>query len=200
MKRFQKLAAMLLAVTVTVMLFGAIHVFGATEQTVPDTKDAVFYSTGEQEQEGDISVPIYPQKTLKNISIHAAPSKQSYRKGEPLDLSGLVVMATYSDNSTKAVTGYQVSGFNPNTLGNQTVTISLSGKTATFDVSVYMLGDVDGNGEITSVDATLVLQHVAGWNVSINSLAADCDGNNDITSVDATLVLQYVAGWNVPLG
>lgn len=193
MKRFQRMAAMLLAVIAVVALLSGVHTFGAVAQ-------ASSLPGGVEEEDTDVGVSLKPTKTLQSIRVDTMPNKLTYRKGEDLDLSGLVVMATYSDNSSKAVTSYQVSGFDPNTLGNQTVTLSLGGKTATFQVNVYMLGDVDGNGEITSVDATLVLQHVAGWNVTINPLAADCDGNNEVTSVDATLVLQYVAGWNVPLG
>ena len=61
-------------------------------------------------------------------------------------------------------------------------------------------GDADGDGEITANDAGLVLQSVAGWDVTIDTSAADVDGDSDITANDAGLILQCVAGWDVTLG
>lgn len=194
MKRFQKLATMLLAVTMIVALFGVIHVFGAVEQISSQAE------TGEAEQEGDIDIPIYPQKVLQSIFVDSLPNKLSYRKGEALNKTGLVVKAHYNDGTSAIVKNYKTSGFNSNVLGDQTITVSLNGKTATFTVNVYMMGDVNGDGEITSVDAAKILQHIADWNVTIHLLAADVDNNGQITDDDATKILQYVAGWNVTLG
>ena len=67
------------------------------------------------------------------------------------------------------------------------------------DVSV-VYGDVDGNGEVTALDATYVLQYVAGWDVTIDMVAADVDGNGEVTALDATYIFQYVAGWDITLG
>lgn len=58
-------------------------------------------------------------------------------------------------------------------------------------------GDVDGNGEITAVDARLILQVVAGLKKEAelkNPGGADVDGKNGISAIDARLVLQIVAG------
>ena len=62
-----------------------------------------------------------------------------------------------------------------------------------LDIPDYVLGDVDGNGEIEPRDATLILQYCSeiidadGINVD----AADVDGNGEIEPRDATLILQY---------
>ncbi len=58
-------------------------------------------------------------------------------------------------------------------------------------------GDVDGNGEISAVDARLILQVVAGLKTEAelkNAAGADVDGKSGITAVDARIVLQIVAG------
>ena len=58
-------------------------------------------------------------------------------------------------------------------------------------------GDVDGNGEISAVDARLILQYVAGLKTEAdleNSAGADLSGDGNITSADARIVLQIVAG------
>lgn len=193
MKRFQRIVALLLAVFAVLALLGGIHAFAAVAQTTRS-------NSGVTEEDTDVEVPLRPAKTLQSIRIDTMPGKLTYRKGEALELSGLVVIATYSDNSTKPVTTYQVSGFDPNKLGDQTVTVSLGGKIATFQVNVYMMGDVDGTGQVASVDAALILQYAAGWDVTFNLQAADVNGDTEVTGVDATLILQYAAGWDVTLG
>ena len=62
-----------------------------------------------------------------------------------------------------------------------------------------LAGDVDGDGEVTASDAGLILQFVAGWDVSADVTTADVDGDGVITASDAGLILQYVAGWDVTL-
>jgi hypothetical protein len=75
---------------------------------------------------------------LVSIAVTALPSKTVYAKGENLDIAGLVVTGTYSDNSTKteSVSLSTISGYDANTLGQQTLTVTVGGETATFTVAV----------------------------------------------------------------
>ncbi len=57
-------------------------------------------------------------------------------EGLPLNLEGFTVTAVYSDGSRAAVTDYSLSGYDPNTVGTQTITVSYEGKTASFEVTV----------------------------------------------------------------
>jgi hypothetical protein len=75
-------------------------------------------------------------KTLVSIDITTQPAQKTYVIGDTIDLGGMVVTATYSDNTTQAVTGYTTSGFNSSTAGQKTVTVSYDGKTAAFTVTV----------------------------------------------------------------
>ncbi len=61
-------------------------------------------------------------------------------------------------------------------------------------------GDADGNGKIEVLDAALVQQYLAGYDVTLNEAAADADGNGKIEVLDAALVQQYLAGYDVTLG
>ena len=55
-----------------------------------------------------------------------------------------------------------------------------------------LLGDVNGDGMISSIDAALILQFTAGF---IDSLPnADVNEDGTINSIDAALVLQFTAG------
>ena len=65
------------------------------------------------------------------------PSKTEYTEFESLDLSDLTLDITYENGIERTIsTGYQISGYDPKTVGVQTVTITYNGKTATFDVNV----------------------------------------------------------------
>ena len=61
------------------------------------------------------------------------------------------------------------------------------------EAASYIVGDVDGNGYVDSMDASFVLQKVAAMDVDINTDAADVDGSGYIDSMDASYILQYVA-------
>lgn len=58
-----------------------------------------------------------------------------------------------------------------------------------------LLGDVNGNGEVTAVDARIVLQSVAELRVLTEKEKEAADMNNDgyVTAVDARIILQKVA-------
>ena len=75
---------------------------------------------------------------LSSLSIASNPYKTSYFVGEELDLTGLAVEAYYSDDSTSRVevTLDMVSGFDSSVPGVQTLTVTYSDCTATFDVEV----------------------------------------------------------------
>ena len=78
---------------------------------------------------------------ITGISIKTNPSKTSYIKGENLELTGGIITATYEDGTTASVnmtaSNVGVSGYNANQTGKQTITISYSNHTATFDVNVF---------------------------------------------------------------
>ena len=65
--------------------------------------------------------------------------------------------------------------------------------TVNKDYSGGIPGDVDGDGFVTSMDASYILQYVAEMGVEINTVSADVDGDGFVTSMDASYILQYVA-------
>ena len=67
------------------------------------------------------------------VSISAVSNKESYEWGEQLDIT---VTATYSDNSTITVRDYEVTGYNPEEAGEQTITVTFEDKTCTLKVTV----------------------------------------------------------------
>lgn len=73
--------------------------------------------------------------TLKSIYISQKPTKVTYKEGEQLDLSGMVVKAVYSDNSEKVIVDYKVEGFESKE-GTYDVKVSYMEKTSSFRVTV----------------------------------------------------------------
>ena len=79
--------------------------------------------------------------TISSIALTTAPLKSTYAVGEPLNLSGTVVTATWADGSTTQLdpSNLTASGFDPSQTGSQTVTLALRSnpaKTVTFAVTV----------------------------------------------------------------
>ena len=66
-----------------------------------------------------------------------------------------------------------------------------------LSINDILIGDVNGDGEITVQDASLVLQLVAKKIVPTDDgivyEAADVNDDGDVTPQDASLILQYVA-------
>ena len=74
---------------------------------------------------------------LNSITIKTLPTKTSYYAGEALNTSGLTLNAKYSDGSTKTITsGFTCSPTSFTSVGTKTITVTYSGKTATFNVTV----------------------------------------------------------------
>ncbi|MDR3342522.1 MAG: bacterial Ig-like domain-containing protein [Treponema sp.] len=76
---------------------------------------------------------------MQSLSVTQPPSKLNYENGEHLDLSGLVVQGTRQGATSIEmvdVSRLKVSGYERFTEGNQTVTVTIGGKTSTFRVTV----------------------------------------------------------------
>ena len=105
------------------------------------------------------------EKVLKSIAISGEATKTTYFEGETFDPTGLVVTATYEDESTVDVTGRVEWIFNPETLTVGTTSVDVTAnyqnvESASFkvDVAVSSFDAVD----CEAVDFTEVFSHVTG--------------------------------------
>ncbi|MDR3130893.1 MAG: bacterial Ig-like domain-containing protein [Treponema sp.] len=78
---------------------------------------------------------------LESIEITSYPKKLTYALGEDLDPAGLIVTGIYSNQTTKSfdLSNCSISGYKPDTQGNQKVSVTVEGKTKTFTVKVTAL-------------------------------------------------------------
>lgn len=76
------------------------------------------------------------EKSLIGITVTKKPSKLTYIEGNKLSIDGMTVKANYDSGSSSTVTEYSVSGYDPNKIGKQTITVTYNGFTAAFEVTV----------------------------------------------------------------
>jgi len=98
-------------------------------------------------------------KTVKGIAIKTPPTKTTYVSGEKLDLTGLVLTVTYSDDSTEDITaGYTASPANNSAVvtANTQVTITYQEKTTTQAITVNQATPV-----ITADDVNIEVGEIA---------------------------------------
>ena len=139
MKNKKKLAFLTLAMTMG-MVLGACNPAPASSNSNTSSGPAETSTSSSSSSESTSSSSSSSSSvvaTLVSISV-TAPTKVAYTTADTaLDLAGMVVTATYSDGSTKAIaTGYTVSTVDFSTTGEKTVTVTYEGKTATFKITV----------------------------------------------------------------
>ena len=65
---------------------------------------------------------------------------------------------------------------------------------------LYVLGDVNGDGDVDNKDYAVLMQSINGWDVEINEAAADVYKDGKIDNKDYAILMQYLNGWDVTLG
>lgn len=83
-----------------------------------------------------VSYEKFVDKYVTGITVSKMPNKTTYYQGELFDGTGLVVSQTYNDGTSEATTDYELSGFDSSSAGTKTITVTASGKTTTFEISV----------------------------------------------------------------
>ncbi len=79
------------------------------------------------------------KRTLTSLAVTAPPARLAYLVGEQLDLTGLVVTASYSDGASEpvAITAENVTGFDSSKPAEaQVLTVTVADQTTTFNVQI----------------------------------------------------------------
>ena len=95
---------------------------------------------------------------VENITISGSNYKKAYYIGEKLDVTGLEIKATMTDESTQtvAVTADMVTGFDSSkAVDSQTLTITYEGRTATYEIAVRERPSASFSDDVkTTTDST----------------------------------------------
>lgn len=126
--------------------------------------------------------PVTPTVTLSSITV--VYSGDDVPVGTAVSaLTGIVVTAHYSDGTSKAVTGYTLSGTIAE--GSNTITVTYQGKTATF--TVVGIAESTGGGTVT----------VTYSDMTIEDVLTKTDGTTATVSGGARTLIPYKEGMRV---
>lgn len=60
----------------------------------------------------------------------------------------------------------------------------------------FLLGDINNDGDVTSVDRALLSRYIAGWpDMVAEESYADINGDGSISAADRVILSRYLAGW-----
>ena len=146
---------------------------------------------------------VKPSTTAKCTSGYAIPGTPSWTPADTTFKSGtqytvkIPVTAEYEWGDTSTVTA-KVNGKEAKFIAERkTGKIYAYYVEYTFDATKdYLLGDVNGDGKISVLDATLIQKYLAGLVTLSDTQKAAADVNNDgsVSVLDATLIQKYIAG------
>ena len=111
--------------------------FSTPDMSTAGTKTVdVSYTENEVEKTTSYNITVKAPATLTSISLSGTYPTE-FTQGGTFSSEGIVVTANYDDETTKDVTDEATfSGYDMSTVGEQTVTVSYGGKTATYDITV----------------------------------------------------------------
>ncbi|MBD5097505.1 MAG: hypothetical protein HDT40_11070 [Lachnospiraceae bacterium] len=131
----------------------------ASEIYVTSTSDNIFVVL-KKSTDGKLVVK-NKQTVTRLLSIEiSAPSKTTYYQGDAIDLTGLKVVATYSDGKREIpVSSCTVKGFDTKTIGKRTATVEYEGFSATFSYEVAAKPEIQGTTVYNGVDYSAVYNY-----------------------------------------
>ena len=134
----------------------------------------------------------------KEVSFITATPKAAINSiiGEDLDMSNVVITVNFTDGTSKVIeSGYSLSGFDKETIGNQTVTLTYREKSCTFDVTVidYIPGDINGDGIVNMKDVTRLVNYLNDNEAyEVIKKALDVNGDGIVSIKDVTRLVEHL--------
>lgn len=84
----------------------------------------------------EITYEKYSDLVIASITVSKMPDKTTYYQKELFDKTGLEISGTTSTGETVSVTDYELLGFDSSSAGTKPITVTSSGKTTTFEITV----------------------------------------------------------------
>ena len=117
---------------------------------------------------------------------------------------GLLVTLTFDISPNAAEGDYPISlSYNNNQQDIYNVdlkTVEFSVTHGSVRVSRALIGDVNKDGLVTTMDRLYIARHVAGWSgygdTDIDMVAADVNADGYVTGMDRTILTRHLLGWS----
>ena len=171
--------------------------FASSEKSENTSSEQITYTSSainDSTNTGSLGFGTSSQERVYLKEITAVSNKESYEIGDELDLT---VTAYYSNGDVVAISGYEVSGFNNRTPGEQVVTISYGAVSTTITITVnpahvvsltvvnnqenYEVGD--------ELDLTVTATYSDGTTTEVTEY--DVTGYDNQTPGDQTVVISF---------
>ena len=192
----------------SLITFTAKASIGSTEYT--DTKTAEPFTATFSCDEGVKSVNIYYTKdytTADETGVSSAVARDG-DSGDPIvtgdgQVNFVVVLKdgyTLDDVSASgAYKNLKAQGDNTYRITKVTGAVTINVKSEKSETPSYLLGDADGDGIITILDATYIQRALVGITLPspCDEEAADVDGDEEMTIIDVTLIQRWLVGIGV---
>ena len=133
-------------------------------------------------------------KTVSYITIGAGAPVDAI-VGEDPDFSTMVVKVNFSDGTSVDIAeGYTVTGYDKETIGEQTVTISYreGSQELTVTVKDYVRGDTNGDGIVSMKDVTRLVNYLNDNSIAVIDKALDVNGDGIVSIKDVTRLTEYL--------
>ena len=130
------------------------------------------------------------------MTIRTAAEHTVYLLGDELDTAGLSLEVTYSDGTIQWLRkGFDITGFDSETVGTKSVVLSYAGLSVSYDVQVlsYIPGDISGNRAVNRDDVIQLLLHVSMPEEFSISVPADFTGDGKVNREDVIQLLLHVS-------
>ena len=147
--------------------------------TVTTIEDYAFLNTGLK----SVTVPANVTD-IENAPFGYTSSGFDLSTGE-LKLTKVSGFAITGENGSEAEAYAQENGFTFNGSGNTQ---------PTDPAEKILLGDVDGDGEVSILDATAIQRKLAGLPTAFVEACADVDEDGEVSILDATEIQRYLVG------
>lgn len=129
----------------------------------------------------------------ESISITSLPTTLEYFNGQSLDTTGIILCI----NGEEITDGFVCNPTVISGYGTQTITVMYGDLATEFNVTVKMplLGDVDGDDNISIVDGTFIQRHIASITIPfvLDEAIADTDEDGIVSIMDATYIQRWLA-------
>lgn len=139
-------------------------------------------------------------RTLDHIAVTTPPSKTAYKYGETFQPAGMVVTAYYTDETSRAVTGYTYSPTGALATGNTTITVSYAEggvtKTDTQAITVTAISNTLNSNSWATIKAVSDAGQGANyWDVG-DTKQITINGKVGNTNISNLAINVFIIGFN----